>query len=145
MPKCTPGELDFWIEANFEGGVRSAEGGRPIGLSAAVAYGLHDPHDPDRITHALRDLITAQRRRSPTLSRQTLASRPDIVALNRVLMEQFITAHPTPAAALYDQRYCQRGEAENQIKETQLDLFGTRLSCHTCLANWPRQAGQTLI
>jgi hypothetical protein len=39
------------------------------------------------------------------------------------------------AGALYDQLYCQRGEAENRIKETQLDLFGTRASCHTFLAN----------
>jgi hypothetical protein len=39
------------------------------------------------------------------------------------------------AAKLYDQLYCQRGEAENRIKETQLDLFGTRASCHKFLAN----------
>jgi hypothetical protein len=39
------------------------------------------------------------------------------------------------ASALYDQLYCQRGEAENRIKETQLDLFGTRASCHKFLAN----------
>ena len=32
----------------------------------------------------------------------------------------------------------QRGEAETRIKETQLDLFGTRASCHTFLANWLR-------
>ena len=38
-------------------------------------------------------------------------------------------------AALYDQLYCQRGEAENRIKETQLDLFGTRASCHKFRAN----------
>jgi hypothetical protein len=37
------------------------------------------------------------------------------------------------AAALYDQLYCPRGEAENRIKETQLDLFGTRASCHKFL------------
>jgi Transposase DDE domain group 1 len=39
------------------------------------------------------------------------------------------------AGALYDQLYCQRGEAENRIKETQLDLFGTRASCHKFRAN----------
>ena len=39
------------------------------------------------------------------------------------------------AAALYDQLYCQRGEAENRIKETQLDLFGSRASCHKFIAN----------
>jgi hypothetical protein len=36
---------------------------------------------------------------------------------------------------LYDALYCQRGEAENRIKEVQLDLFGTRASCHKFLAN----------
>jgi hypothetical protein len=39
------------------------------------------------------------------------------------------------AAALYEQLYCLRGEAENRIKETQLDLFGTRASCHKFRAN----------
>ncbi len=43
-----------------------------------------------------------------------------------------------PAAELYDKLYCQRGEAENRIKEAQLDLFGTRASCHKFLANWLR-------
>jgi len=39
------------------------------------------------------------------------------------------------AAALYDGLYCQRGEAENRIKEAQLDLFGTRASCSRFVAN----------
>ncbi|MBK6401264.1 MAG: transposase [Rhodocyclaceae bacterium] len=43
-----------------------------------------------------------------------------------------------PADALYDELYCQRGEAENRIKEAQLDLFGTRASCHKFHANWLR-------
>jgi hypothetical protein len=42
------------------------------------------------------------------------------------------------AVDLYDGLYCQRGEAENRIKEAQLDLFGTRASCHKFLANWLR-------
>jgi Transposase DDE domain group 1 len=33
------------------------------------------------------------------------------------------------AASLYDDLYCQRGEAENRIKEAQLGLFATRTSC----------------
>ena len=37
--------------------------------------------------------------------------------------------------ALYDGLYCQRGEAENRIKEAQLDLFGTRASCSRFVAN----------
>ena len=39
------------------------------------------------------------------------------------------------AAELYEARYCARGEAENRIKEVQLDLFGTRASCHKFAAN----------
>ena len=36
---------------------------------------------------------------------------------------------------LYDGLYCQRGEAENRIKEAQLDLFGMRASCSRFPAN----------
>lgn len=36
---------------------------------------------------------------------------------------------------LYDKRYCARGEAENRIKEAQIDLFGRRASCHRFWAN----------
>lgn len=52
---------------------------------------------------------------------------------------RFIVTNLTlPASELYDDLYCQRGEAENRIKEAQLDLFGTRTSCHRFLANWLR-------
>ena len=140
MPKCTADELGFGrqgrrrIEANFDGGAISSDGGlmllrqvdRRIGLSAAIAAGLHDPRHPDFIKHELRDLIaqrlyglccgyedlndhTALRNdplmqtavgtgeelgSSPTLCRlERRANRADIVALNRVLVEQFIAAH----------------------------------------------------
>jgi len=36
---------------------------------------------------------------------------------------------------LYDNVYCQRGEAENRIKEQQLGLFADRTSCHDFAAN----------
>ena len=39
------------------------------------------------------------------------------------------------AQHLYEQVYCARGEAENRIKEAQLDLFGRRASCHRYQAN----------
>lgn len=74
MPKCTADELGFGrlgrrlIEANFEGGALSSDGGlmllrqvdRRIGLSKAVASALHDPRNPDLIVHELRALV-AQR------------------------------------------------------------------------------------
>ena len=46
-----------------------------------------------------------------------------------------VTDLPGSAQALYERRYCARGEAENRIKEAQLDLFGRRASCHRFHAN----------
>ncbi len=39
------------------------------------------------------------------------------------------------AKTTYEMEYCARGEMENRIKETQLDLFGTRTSCNPMRAN----------
>lgn len=39
---------------------------------------------------------------------------------------------------VYEVEYCPRGEAENRIKEQQLDLFGTRASCSTMVGNQTR-------
>ena len=39
------------------------------------------------------------------------------------------------ARALYEKRYCARGEMENRIKECQLDLFADRTSSQTMRAN----------
>ena len=39
------------------------------------------------------------------------------------------------AQALYDDVYCQRGEAENRIKEAQVGLFATRTSCQVMRSN----------
>lgn len=140
MPKCTTDEMEFGrlgrrvIEANFQGGAISSDGGvmllrqvdRRIGLSATVAAALNDPRTPERITHELRDLVaqrlyglccgyedlndhdqlrhdplmqtavgkTDELASSPTFSRlETRATRTDIAALNRVLVEQFIASH----------------------------------------------------
>ena len=46
-----------------------------------------------------------------------------------------VTDLPGAPKALYERRYCARGEAENRIKEAQLDLFGRRASCHRFQAN----------
>jgi hypothetical protein len=147
MPKCTADGMDFGrlgrrvVEANFEGGALSSDGGlmllrqvdRRIGLSAAVSEALHDPRDPGRVTHSLQALVAqrlyalacgyedlndhAQLRSdplmqtavgtdgelasSPTLSRlERRVTRADILALNRVLVEQFIAAHDSPPTEL---------------------------------------------
>lgn len=143
MPKCTADRIEFGrlgrrvIEANFDGGDISSDGGllllrqvdERIGLTRAVAAVLEDARDPERITHPLRDLV-AQRvyalcagyedlndhdrlrqdlllrtavgrvdelASSPTLCRlENRATRAQVVALNRVLVEQFIAQHRTP-------------------------------------------------
>lgn len=46
-----------------------------------------------------------------------------------------VTSLAGDASALYEQLYCARGEAENRIKEAQIDLFGRRASCHKYQAN----------
>src|SRR5450755_1937659 len=74
MPKCTDGTMEFGrlgrrvIDANFEGGDISSDGGvlllrrvdERIGLSRAAAAVFSDARDPTRITHGLRELL-AQR------------------------------------------------------------------------------------
>ena len=147
MPKCTADQMNFGrvgrriIEADFSGGAISSDGGLmllrqlddKLGLSAAVGAVLHDERDPERVTHAMRDLV-AQRlyglccgyedlndhdtlRRdplvqtavgvardlasSPTFSRlETGATRADCVALNQVLVEQFIASFETAPSEL---------------------------------------------
>lgn len=46
-----------------------------------------------------------------------------------------VTSLQGDCVALYEQLYCARGEAENRIKEAQLDLFGRRASCHKFQGN----------
>ena len=45
-----------------------------------------------------------------------------------------------PARELYDGLYCQRGEAQNRIKEAQVGLFATRTSCHHFQSNQRRMS-----
>jgi hypothetical protein len=46
-----------------------------------------------------------------------------------------VTSLKGEATDLYERVYCARGEAENRIKEAQLDLFGRRASCSRFAAN----------
>ena len=46
-----------------------------------------------------------------------------------------VTDLPGSTKVLYERRYCAHGEAENRIKEAQLDLFGRRASCQRYQAN----------
>lgn len=46
-----------------------------------------------------------------------------------------LSAESWPAATLYEQLYCARGEMENRIKEQQLCLFADRTSSHNLASN----------
>ncbi len=60
-----------------------------------------------------------------------------------------ISAEERPAAVLYEQDYCGRGDMENRIKEQQLYLFADRTSCATLRANqlrlWFSSIAYTLL
>jgi hypothetical protein len=60
-----------------------------------------------------------------------------------------LPAERLPAQALYEDRYCARGEMENRIKEQQLCLFADRTSCQTMRANqlrlWLSSAAYVLL
>ncbi len=66
---------------------------------------------------------------------------------------RFVVTSLTPeewdARALYEERYCARGDMENRIKEQQLCLFADRTSCHTMRANqlrlWLSSAAYVLL
>ena len=71
MTDCTAGEVEFSklsrrkLQVNFGGGAVSSDGGllllrevdRRLGLTERMAGVLHDPRDPDLITHPLVDLL----------------------------------------------------------------------------------------
>jgi len=71
MPNCTSKQIEFEgfgrrrVEANFDGGDVSSDGGLPLlrklerrlGLLGAVAKVLADPRDPERIEHTLESML----------------------------------------------------------------------------------------
>jgi hypothetical protein len=100
---------------------------------------------------ARRSMITARWQHRCTGSKQRLFEEFDYAAKTwdrqrRVIAKAehsdcgenprfVVTTLPGDAQGLYDELYCQRGDAENRIKEQQLGLFADRTSCHAFLAN----------
>jgi Transposase DDE domain group 1 len=84
---------------------------------------------------------TTQRRKKKKAkkARKVKAAAPPPILLPGRANPRFIVtslkAEGHEARALYERRYCARGEAENHIKECQLDLFADRTSSHTMRAN----------
>ena len=76
---------------------------------------------------AYLELMTTSRPRPPARKAGTTAEEAKTISCPRIL--------PGDPRALYEQLYCQRGDAENRIKEQQLGLFADRTSCHGFGAN----------
>jgi Transposase DDE domain group 1 len=112
MPKCTDAKIDFGrlgrrvIEADFSGGDLSSDGGllllrqvdQHLGLSRAAAAAIPDPRDPERITHALRDLL-AQRLYGLCCGYEDLndhqALRGDVLMQTAVGRDETLASAPT--------------------------------------------------
>lgn len=91
-----------------------------------AAFALHGTKQ--RVIHEFRyqaDSWNVERRIVTRLEFGAQGNNPRFVVTNLDLPEE----------DLYDALYCQRGEAENRIKEVQLDLFGARASSHRFHAN----------
>ena len=82
---------------------------------------------------------TTQRQKKKAGKAKKAPSAPQAAPLPGRANPRFIvtslSAQKYDARALYEKRYCARGEMENHIKECQLDLFADRTSSHTMRAN----------
>ena len=88
--------------------------------------GAQDQAAPDRRVRLRGRQLGHERRVITRLEYGAQGNNPRFVVTN-------LTGDAT--AAVRASCYCARGEAENRIKEAQLDLFGTRASCHRFAAN----------
>jgi hypothetical protein len=90
---------------------------------------------PARVFHefAYRTLDSWSRARRVVGKAEHLAKGP-----NPRFVVTSLTAAAYPGQALYEQEYCGRGDMENRIKEQQLMLFASRVSCQTMRANQVR-------
>jgi hypothetical protein len=85
------------------------------------------------------DTTLRRKRKKAKKARNSKAAAAPAVSLPGRANPRFIVtslkAGDHEARALYEKRYCARGEMENHIKECQLDLFADRTSSHTMRAN----------
>jgi len=91
-----------------------------------------------------------QTRKSWSRARRVVAKAEHLAkGANPRFVVTSLTAEECEARALYEDRYCARGEMENRIKEQQLCLFADRTSCHTMRANqlrlWLSSAAYVLL
>src|SRR5258708_36037527 len=90
------------------------------------------------VAEAADTMQRRKRKKVKKVRKAKAAAPPPILLPGRAdprLIVTWLKAAEHEARALYEKRYCARGEAENHIKECQLDLFADRTSSHTMRAN----------
>jgi hypothetical protein len=86
-------------------------------------------------TRIFRD-FTYQTRKSWSCQRRVVGKAEHLAkGSNPRFIVTSLSAESWPAAALYEQLYCARGEMENRIKEQQMCLFADRTSSHNLASN----------
>jgi len=129
--------LMSWCEANkvdyVFGLARNARLARAIGPSLQQAREqLQATGRSARVFQELR----WKTRKSWSTARRVVAKAEQLPGkANPRFVVTTLTETDWPAQALYEQKYCARGEMENRIKECQLDLFADRTSTATMRSN----------
>jgi hypothetical protein len=86
-------------------------------------------------TRIFRD-FTYQTRKSWSCQRRVVGKAEHLAkGANPRFIVTSLSAESWPAATLYEQLYCARGEMENRIKEQQMCLFADRTSSHNLASN----------
>lgn len=143
--------LMSWCEAN---GVDYLFGlAKNARLQRIIGRAMHEAQREFAATHEPCRKFTEffyQTRKSWSRPRRVVAKAEHLAkGANPRFVVTSLTAEQCEARALYENRYCARGEMENRIKEQQLCLFADRTSCQTMRANqlrlWLSSAAYVLL
>jgi Transposase DDE domain group 1 len=130
-------ELMAWCEQHavdyIFGLARNARLQRALGGEMAQAREQFE--QSGEATRIFRD-FTYRTRKSWSCQRRVVGKAEHLArGANPRFVVTSLSAESWPAAALYEQLYCARGEMENRIKEQQLCLFADRTSSHNLASN----------
>jgi hypothetical protein len=104
-------------------------------LGGEMAQAREQFEQSGEATRIFRD-FTYRTRKSWSCQRRVVGKAEHLAqGANPRFVVTSLSAESWPAAALYEQLYCARGEMENRIKEQQLCLFADRTSSHNLASN----------
>lgn len=104
-------------------------------LGGEMAQAREQFEQSGEATRIFRD-FTYRTRKSWSCQRRVVGKAEHLAqGANPRFVVTSLSAESWPAAVLYEQLYCARGEMENRIKEQQLCLFADRTSSHNLASN----------